>query len=72
MPRKTEPKTKLAKIRVEKGLTREELAYLSEISFGTIRELESGRNNINNARAIIVYALATALKCKVKDILELD
>ena len=58
---------KLKEIRKKKGLSRRELAELSKITEGTIKALEMGINDPNNAKISTLVALATALKCKVRD-----
>lgn len=61
--------TNLEKARRAAGLSREKLAELSGIPWGTIKEYEQGRNNINNARAHIVVDLAEALGVPVQQIM---
>ncbi len=69
MPKFNQNPTPLEIARRAAGLTRQKLADLSGVSMKTIKEYEQGRNNINNARAIIVSDLADALGVPVKKIL---
>ena len=58
---------KLKDIRLKKGVSRVKLANLSKIPLETIKALENGKNDPNNAKLSTLVALARALKCKVKD-----
>lgn len=61
--------TNLEKARREVGISRVELAKRSGVPRATIAEYEQGRNNIDNARCILVVKLADALGVPVKKIL---
>lgn len=69
MPRINQNPTPLEVARRAAGLTRQQLSQKSGVSFGTIKEYEQRRNNINNARAVIVVDLADALGVPVQKIL---
>lgn len=62
----------LKKKRTDAGLSQSDLAYLSEVNIRMIQYYEQGRNDINKAEAGTVYLLATALGCKVEDILQIE
>ena len=69
MPKFNQNPTPLEVERRAAGLTRQQLSKKSGISLGTIKEYEQRRNNINNARAVIVVDLADALGVPVQKIL---
>ena len=58
---------KLREIRKKKGFTRLELSQASKIPLETIKALEMGYTNPLNAKLSTLVALASSLKCKVKD-----
>ena len=58
---------RLEEIRKSKKLTRKELAEKSGINETTIKFLEKGINNPNEAKLMTLVLLAKALKCKVRD-----
>lgn len=58
---------KLKEIRKAKGLTGQELADKSGVKLETIRALEIGITNPDNAKLSTLVKLAKALKCKVRD-----
>lgn len=58
---------KLEEIRKAKGYTRKELAEKSGVNENTIKFLEKGINNPNEAKLMTLVLLAKALKCKVRD-----
>ena len=60
----------LARIRKEKGLTQNEMVKLSGVCKSAVLKYESGERNINKASGIILLKLATALNCKIEDLLE--
>ena len=62
--------TKLKLRRKLSNMTQRELSDKSGIPLRTLQEYEQGAKNINNAKAIYVYNLATILNCDVKDLLE--
>lgn len=57
----------LKEIRLKKGVSRHELSELSKIHVDTIKSLEMGYNEPNNAKISTLVALAKALHCKVRD-----
>lgn len=57
----------LKEIRKERGLTRQELGEKANVKAETIRALEIGTNNPNQAKIGTLIKLAKALKCKVRD-----
>ena len=58
---------KLEEIRKQKHLSRIELSQMSGVNENTIRFLEKGINDPQEAKISTLIKLATALKCKVKD-----
>lgn len=62
--------TNLKRIRMSRGLSQKALAELTSIPIRTIQQYEQKQKNINNAQANYVFALAQALSCSPKDILE--
>lgn len=60
----------LARIRKEKGLSQGKLIKLSGVSKGAILKYEIGARDINKANGTILFKLATALNCKMEDLLE--
>lgn len=63
---------KLKMIRLEKGLTREELARQSGVNEQTIKTLEEGINNANNVKLSTLVALAKALKVKARKLVDTE
>ena len=61
---------KLKKIREAKGITQKALAELSGVNQRTVQNFEQGKNDINQAAVIKVYALTKALDCTVEDLIE--
>lgn len=61
---------KLKMIRLEKGLTRQELARQSGINEQTIKTLEEGINNADNVKLSTLVALAKALKVKARKLVD--
>ena len=59
-------------IRSSLKMTQKELAILSDTPLETIKKYEQGHKDTNHATAIKVYHLATALRCPMEDILELE
>lgn len=57
----------LRDIRESKHLSRNELAQLSGVNESTIKFLEMGINNPDEAKISTLIKLANALKCKVRD-----
>lgn len=63
--------TRLKKERLMKGLTSSDLADKAGVALARVQHYESGYRDINKAEAMVVYKLAEAIGCDVKDILEL-
>ena len=61
---------KLKMIRLEKGLTRQELARQSGVNEQTIKTLEEGINNADNVKLSTLVALAKALKVKAQKLVD--
>ena len=59
-------------LRIKKGMKQSDLAEASGIPLKCIGNYEQFHRDINRARVDIVYHLATALGCKMEDILELE
>ena len=57
----------LREIRESKHLSRNELAQLSGVNESTIKFLEMGINNPDEAKISTLIKLAGALKCRVRD-----
>lgn len=58
--------------RLQKNLSQKELAAAAGVSVRLIQDYEQGHRYINNARALLVYKIASALDCNVSDLLELE
>lgn len=63
--------TKLQEIRKASGLSQSALAEASGVSIRMIQKYEIAERDINKASAISIYCLAEALKCDIKDILDI-
>lgn len=57
-------------LRVESGLTQSELSKFSGVSVRMIQSYEQGVKNINHAKAITLYNLASEIGCTIEDLLE--
>ena len=62
--------SKLAEIRKSKYLSQNELVRVSGVSRSVITKYESGERDINKASGETLLKLATALSCKIEDLLE--
>lgn len=62
----------LKQIRESRGLSQSQLANAAGINCRMLQFYEQGARDINGAKAITVYKLATALQVGVEDILNLD
>ena len=60
----------LARIRKEKMLSQIDLVKVSGVSKSVILKYESGERDINKASGITLLKIATALSCKIEDLLE--
>lgn len=59
-------------MRIQRGMKQCDLAAASGIPLKSIGNYEQLRRDINRARVDIVYRLASALGCKIEEILELE
>lgn len=62
--------SKLAGIRAERCLSQNDLVKLSGVSRSLVTKYESGEKNINKAAGETLLKLATALSCRIEDLLE--
>ncbi|MDU6263694.1 MAG: helix-turn-helix transcriptional regulator [Anaerocolumna aminovalerica] len=62
--------SKLKKARILRGLTQAQLSELSGVPTKCIGNYEQNRRDLNNAKAIIVYRLASALGCDMVELLD--
>ncbi len=53
-------------IRMKKGISQEELAFIANLNMNSISTLERG---LNNVKIKTLYAIAEALEVKIEDIL---
>jgi len=60
----------LARIRKEKDLSQSELIKMSGVSKSAILKYESGERDINKASGTTLLKIATALNCRIEDLLE--
>lgn len=60
----------IKRMRLLRGYSQKELSEITSIPIRTIQQYEQKQKNINNAQANYVLALAQALSCSPKDILE--
>ena len=65
-------KNNLQTIRKKSGLSQSQLGKQSDVSFRVIQNYEQGKNDINKASGETLYKLATALKCSIEDLLQLE
>ena len=63
--------TNLKRIRLERKITQKQLAEISKIPLRTIQQYEQKQKDINKASAINLFVLTQALKCDIRDILEI-
>ena len=64
------PETRLKELRKAAGLTRDELAALSQVSSRLIEQYEQRRRDINAARADAFLSLAQSLHCEPASLIE--
>lgn len=62
--------TRLKAMRIEKGLSQNELAAATGINIGTLRHYEIGSKLIDNAKFDTILKCAIALKCPYTKIVE--
>ncbi|HIT89240.1 MAG TPA: helix-turn-helix transcriptional regulator [Candidatus Merdenecus merdavium] len=62
----------LKEIRLKQGLSQSQLVKQSNVSLTVITKYEQGQRNINKASGETLYKLATALKCSMEDLLQLE
>ena len=60
----------LKRIRNERNLSQGKLSELSGVNYQMIQKYEQGVKDINKAQGLTLQALATALDCKIEDLLE--
>jgi len=60
---------KLKELRINKGLTQQQLSSNSGISISAIQKLESGVNDIKRARVDIILRLSEALGVKIEELI---
>ena len=60
--------TKLQTLRRAAGLSQSDLSFKSGVKLVTLQKLESGQNNIQNARVSVVLPLAKALGTTVENL----
>ena len=60
----------VATMRIKKGLTRERLANLANISVETIAGWEQGSRKARNSPAYIIVNVAKVLQCKPEELFE--
>lgn len=65
-------KTALEFRRQTKRYTQKRLSELSGVNIRMIQYYEQGVKDINKAQAITVYKLASALDCRIEDILNIS
>lgn len=63
-------KSKLKKIRIEKGLSQQGLADAAGVKKRLIQAYEQGERDINGAHLDTLCAFCLCLGCKIEDILE--
>lgn len=61
---------KLAELRKKAFLSQNDLVRISGVSRSVITKYESGEKDINKAAGETLFKLATALNCKIEDLLE--
>lgn len=64
--------SKLKLMRIKKGMKQSELSEVSGVPMKCIGNYEQLRRDINHARVDIVYRLATALECKIEELLDIE
>lgn len=62
----------LKEIRSKRGFSQSQLSKHSNVSIRTIQKYEQGSLDINKANGETLYKLATALDCRMEDLLQLD
>jgi len=63
--------TNIRRIRMECGMSLEDLAVRSGVSYSGLAKLERGDQDINQVSALAVYKLARTLGVSMEDLLEL-
>jgi len=62
--------SKLAELRKKKGLSQNDLIKVSGVSKSAILKYEIGERDINKASGTTLLRIATALNCRIEDLLE--
>jgi len=60
---------KIKKLRMEKSLTQEELARVSDIKISTLQKLEREDANLEKMTLVTAIKLAKGLKIKIEDLI---
>lgn len=68
--KRTKLKTKLKRIRENRGISQSELADLSGVKLRSIQMYEQKSNDIDKAQARTLYKISRVLGCNIEDILE--
>lgn len=64
--------TPLERLRRAQGLTRKDLAFMADMSLGTLQAYEQGNRDINLISLKNAVALADVLHCDVRDLMNKD
>ena len=59
----------IKKLRLEKGISRKELAELSGVHYNKISDYENNYTNIENVTLGNLYRIANALDCTIDDLI---
>ncbi len=62
--------TNLKRIRTARGLSQQELARMADVDIRSIQSYEQKTNDINKARAGVLYRISKVLGCYMEDLLE--
>ncbi len=62
--------TRLKELRIERNITQQELAAMTNINVRTLQYYEQGINKVDHARLDTILKLCVALKCEIGDIME--
>lgn len=62
--------TNLKRIRLARGLSQAELSRIAQVEVRSIQSYEQRTNDINKARAEILYRISKALGCYMEDLME--
>lgn len=62
--------TKLKEMRLQRGISQSQLAAKSGVDVRVLQSYEQGLRKIDGAKIQTLLSLATALECKISDIVE--